>query len=138
MHECVASYIGLPYKILGRDKAGLDCWGLVRLFYKQELGKSLPILNDDYSNAENRSETSQVVTRNLCNWVQKTAPKNYDVILMKMAGEPCHVGVVVDTEKQIMLHIERGIDSCIENYGSFKWQNRIVGFFRLKTNAEHS
>lgn len=38
----VNGYIGLHYEIGGRDKHGIDCYGLVCLIYKEVLGIDLP------------------------------------------------------------------------------------------------
>ncbi len=40
-------YCGLPYKRMGRDRAGLDCWGLVRLVLLEQLGRELPRYDGD-------------------------------------------------------------------------------------------
>ncbi len=39
--------VGIPYKHNGRNKNGLDCWGLVYLFFK-ELGIELPKNDGEY------------------------------------------------------------------------------------------
>ncbi|MFW5855734.1 MAG: C40 family peptidase [Bacillota bacterium] len=39
--EVAESLLGIPYELNGRDENGLDCWGLVYMFFKQ-LGIKLP------------------------------------------------------------------------------------------------
>lgn len=41
-------YLKIPYLHMGRDFAGADCFGLVRLFYQRELGIDLPDYTTPY------------------------------------------------------------------------------------------
>ena len=36
-----SDYIGIPYKERGRDITGLDCWGLVHMYYN-DMGVTVP------------------------------------------------------------------------------------------------
>lgn len=40
-------YVGLPFKKMGRDRSGLDCWGLVRLILDEQAGVLLPAYSED-------------------------------------------------------------------------------------------
>ena len=51
-----------------------------------------------------------------------------DGIMFRMRGEPLHVGMVLALGT--MLHVEDGSDTCIEKYDNFRWEKRIVGFYR--------
>ena len=44
------AYIGLPHVALGRERRGCDCWGLVRLVYREQLGIALPAYTPDRRN----------------------------------------------------------------------------------------
>ena len=44
----ITKYLGIPYKNMGRDLEGLDCWGLVLALYKDILKIDLPDTIDNY------------------------------------------------------------------------------------------
>ena len=49
-----ATYIGAPWSARGRDRDGLDCWGLVRLVYRDRLFRDLPDYQGYVSGHERR------------------------------------------------------------------------------------
>ena len=98
-------YIGIPYKSNGRDRDGLDCYGLVYLFEKEVFGKSLPSLDGVYS-GDNATELIQE-QKPLIVGELTTNPKDGDIVLFFHAGKPTHVGV----------YWQRGVLHAIERHG---------------------
>jgi cell wall-associated NlpC family hydrolase len=129
-------YIGLPFNVKGRDQRGVDCWGLVRLVTSEQAGYVLPSFNTQYDGITTQGDISKIgahIRSVLPHWeiVDNGMEKCFDVIVLRMNGQPMHVGIVIGDGH--MLHIERGINSCIESYRSMRWKDRIYGFYRHAT-----
>ena len=124
-------YVGIPYKAKGRDLDGLDCWGLVRVIYKDLYNIDLPSFSESYDiNDDNRIQ--ELVHQYREGWEQKQEPESGDVIIFRIFGNETHVGVVVgDTT---FIHVREGSDCVIDNFTNTKWKNRIVGFYSYVPN----
>lgn len=120
------AYIGLPSKDRGRDRNGIDCWGLARLVYKECLGIELPDLANVYIAAGDRPTVRAAVASQREDWTPVLAGKPFDLVLIRQA--PWHVGVVV--RHGLMLHIPENGESCIEPYLSGRWGDRVEGVYR--------
>jgi cell wall-associated NlpC family hydrolase len=153
-----AAYVGLPWKEMGRTRAGLDCWGLFRLVMAEQFGVALPAYDAIGWGASHRAgprmdrraalhALGRIVGRHvgldgggpfqkggggLSPTVWHAIGAGYeregDGVLLRVQGQPIHVGVVAGGG--FMLHIEAGIEACLERYGSPVWVNRRIGFFR--------
>lgn len=120
-------YIGLPYKDNGRDESGVDCWGLVRLFYKNELSIDLPSYTELYSGGTDTA-IPQAIISNKDNWIERGEGVPGDVCLFNIFGEPAHVGIYIGGGS--FLHVRENQDSVIESINSVKWSKRFVGFYK--------
>jgi cell wall-associated NlpC family hydrolase len=122
----IEKYIGIEFEDNGRG-GKFDCWGLAMYFLKEEFGFDLPDLSEQYFNSNDRFNIPFVVDLEKPNWLLVSKPNPGNVVLFNISGIPMHVGIVVsDTE---MLHIAKGINSCIESFTSMKWKNRVEGFY---------
>ena len=122
-----AGYVGIPYKNRGRDRAGIDCYGLVVLVFREVFGVSLTSFDDfDIESPEIHDVWDE--SRGL-EWVrvedEDVAPGDVvDVILM---GVP-HCGMVVD--KSRMLHSRIGAGVLIEPFDRGFFCRRVKGIYR--------
>jgi len=104
-----AQYIGLPYCAGGRSReTGVDCWGLVRLYYEEQKGISLPdlpgVVNGDILGI------SRTIWRG-CDSVWKEIPKPIDGCAVGMSLRTIlhHVGIWLEADGGKVLHCwERG------------------------------
>ena len=120
-------YIGLKYKEKGRDFDGLDCWGLVRLFYKNEHKIDLPSFSSEYDQKDvNRIE--ELIAQYKEGWESTEEPEAGSIVLFRVLGSESHVGIVVSKDQ--FLHVRENQDSAIENFSSAFWKKRIVGYFK--------
>jgi len=105
-------YIGLPYKHLGRDKKGVDCYGLVVLLYKDKLGIELPDVNEylfgedacNYMTAFYTKKKYEHVAGFSQLWTPVVKLEPYDILLFNTYKEleaPTHTGVFLGEGKFI-------------------------------------
>lgn len=122
-------YMHLPFVERGRDGAGVDCWGLVRMVYAQELGIALPDYLDCYDTTQDSARISEAISQHREGaWFTPASPQAFDVIILRMRGVAMHVGIV--TQRGEMLHCSQGVGVSIERYDAIKWQHKITGFAR--------
>lgn len=124
----VSSYIGIPYLSKGRSREGCDCWGLVRLFYREQKGVDLPSYSESYTDSAEIDETKLAVSAGRVNWLKVETPLPGDVVLMKLRGEPVHVGVYVGVG--MMLHVRSGVNACLQRLSAPFWKQSLEGFYR--------
>lgn len=125
-------YVGIPFRIDGRDRDGADCWGLVRMYLKDVAGIELPSYSEVPAGdvlrvarrfgAESLSET----------WVKVDRPRNNDVALMTHPSRRTafHCGVVV--RNRFLLHTVDETGSVIVPINHSGITGCIVGFYRHK------
>lgn len=123
-----SKYVGIPFADHGRDRRGCDCWGLVRLFYRDEFGIELSDLGPAYRDTTDADGMRRVHSDQLPQWRQVDDPQPGDVALLAVMGAPVHVGILIDRER--MLHAQRGTDAAVERITGPVWKNRLQGIFR--------
>ncbi|MGU3496342.1 NlpC/P60 family protein [Xanthobacteraceae bacterium A53D] len=124
--------MGLPFEDGGRDRRGVDCWGLVRLAFAGR-GVDLPSYTDGYQNVDERAEIDVLIGAESAKWPwsQVQDPAEWDVAVFRHRGHACHVGIVI--RPGWMLHVMRGIDSRTDDYRTGLWRPRLLGFYRHRS-----
>ncbi|OFX06356.1 MAG: hypothetical protein A3E78_11705 [Alphaproteobacteria bacterium RIFCSPHIGHO2_12_FULL_63_12] len=140
-----SAYIGLPYRANGRERDGVDCWGLVRLVLAEHAAVDVP----DYGEVD-AADLLRVAGRFRRDsqsgpWrrVEPDQDQAFDVVLMKarvrendrFARVPAHCGVIV--RPGFMLHIQKKTMSAIVPYrdsdsarAHVSVVHRVIGVYR--------
>lgn len=123
-------FVGLPYAEHGRARAGADCWGLVTVVYREELGITLP----DYLGYASVDEIGEVAAliagaREQPVWVpQSGVATAFDVAVFRRGRLDTHIGIVV--EHGLMLHMAERQSASIASYETGRWRHRLSGIYR--------
>lgn len=127
-------YVGIPYKLHGRDEDGLDCWGLVRLIYKEQKDIDLPSFSEEYLNSDDVRYNEEVIARHKEGWSLSNEYTVGDVALFRINGSESHVGVIIDDNK--FIHAREGNSVTIEKLDSVQWRRRLVGVYKYTSKVE--
>lgn len=125
-----AKYIGIPFRDLGRDASGCDCWGLVRLVLAGEHGIDLPSYADSYTSPDEHQEIAGLIS-GACSstaWRPVDGVRDFDVLVFRRGRLDTHVGLVCGRGR--MLHMAGTDQSKIDAYETGAWGNRLHGAFR--------
>lgn len=130
--DWVSAYVGLPFKEGGRNRDGLDCYGLLRLVINERFEGGVPEYEGiAYRPGEDRSLLAALMDERIRLWrpIAKGDEQPGDGVLLRVMGRPIHVGVVV--APGFMLHIEKNCDSVLERFtAGSRWERRVLGFYR--------
>jgi len=126
----VMRYAGIPYKHQGRTSDGLDCWGLIKLIYKEMLGIEILDIGEDYPDDWSWKGKDLFIENYQKQWDRRKVPEVFDVILINNGkGTANHAGVMLD--KLRFIHcIRAGV--IVSKITDRIWQGRINGYFRYK------
>jgi cell wall-associated NlpC family hydrolase len=127
--ECIDKYLGIPYVHLGRTMAGLDCYGLIILVYK-DLGFDL-IDIVDYEKKWAAKGNDLIIENYQKQWVRVEEPKLFDTVVFRgMKGIAQHAGIFLGNDK--FLHCVDGPGVVVGNLNVNLYNQRIEGYFRIK------
>ncbi len=134
-------YAGIPYRDRGRDDAGADCWGLVRLVYSREAGITLPEHSEISST--NLLMIARAINGEAKGEVWHRIPhggvmRPLDLVVMSAPGRriPVHIGVYgVHGGCGKVLHTEVGTDAAWTRFDHPSLAGRILGIWRHRSLA---
>lgn len=122
-------FIGIPFVDGGRTFEGADCYGLVKLYYKNILNIEIP----ETKIQPNQPKRIMINYLNEIskNWKQIESPKKNCVVAMAMHDEHpklvTHFAVMIDEKR--MLHTLNKQNSNIKNIDDISIKPFIKGFF---------
>lgn len=125
-------FVGLPWMPRGRDRSGLDCYGLSRLAWGEVQGFWLPAYATGYETALEPSLEGRIKGE-MWDWVREVPAAEaapWDFILLREGQWATHIAIVTTPGK--MLHIEANHTSNVAWYTAPDWRLRVVGFYRLR------
>lgn len=123
-----------PFVAKGRDRDGLDCWGLCVLGHKELFNRDIPSFDEYYDHKDvhytedNRSfdVLRELIASQLPNWDEIPLGKEQagDIVILRLRGQPIHAAMVY--KKGWFVHIDDRIEVCSESLNETLWRNRIV------------
>lgn len=122
------SFLGTPFKHLGRTKEGVDCAGLVILS-----GLACGYTFADrrtYSRFPNEAQLQETLaqSKELVMLPKHTEVLKNDIILFRFSEEPQHLGICGgDT----LIHSYASAEKVIEHRFADVWKKRIVNIYRI-------
>lgn len=131
----LARFVGIPYEHRGCDYRGADCYGLVKIFYRDVMNVELPDYQEMYGFDFNRDECADVIETVCGEWVETTDLSFGSVLTFCIMGAVCHVGLHIGSGD--FLHAFNGTASCIESIRDLSWERRLHKVYEWQSIQKH-
>lgn len=125
-----AGYIGLPFLLGGRDRSGIDCYGLARLVLLERAGISLDAATEAAAVAppdQVAAEADRIAAGSPWHPVSGDV-RELDVAVFATGVYTRHIGIMVGPD--MMLHVVEGTPSCLVRLDAPRWRDRRLGILR--------
>ena len=131
----LSRFIGLPYQHRGSEYTGCDCYGMVRLFYRDVMNIEIPNYQTMYSNQFHKEECEGVINAVCGEWLEVQDIGFGSVLTFNILGAVSHVGVHIGDGD--FVHSFNGTNSCIESIKDISWNKRLHKAYEWQTNQKH-
>lgn len=125
----IEKFIGIPFVSKGRSFNGCDCYGLVKLYYKEVLNIDIP--ETIITNEQPRRTFANFLNEISKNWTLTNPSKNSVVAMSVNAEHPrliTHFAVMIDDKR--FIDIRENMSSYLTNIDDEKIKNQIKGFYK--------
>jgi cell wall-associated NlpC family hydrolase len=124
-HQITPAY----FNLIGTPYERLDCWGIVREFYKLVFNLELKQYYEEVP--ETRDMAKNIVYASMKDFEEVTGPRQFgDIFLIRLFGIESHIAVYLGNGT--MLHTSKHSGCLIEK--TARWERLIVGTYRIKNN----
>lgn len=128
--KSVRGLLGIPYVYAGRNQSGFDCWGLVWYVGKTLLAMDLPNHPSHRDEADKIRRIQQQMGSG--DWLEIPKPEHGAVVALGKGKRVGHVGIWVDIDGGLCLHVQRGQHVAGHTVQQLRQQGfNIVKFFRF-------
>lgn len=129
--ETARTYLGVPFKHLGRSHAGIDCVGLVCVSARSALGAFA-----DFIDYPPQPKTAMVYrhVRDRCDRIRADDAMEGDLVLIHRHGTSTHFGILTDRG---VIHADSSLQKVVEHPLTSQyidWQ--VAAHFRFRDLSE--
>lgn len=136
MSHWILNYLRLPYAPGGRDHRGVDCWGLLRLVYAEQLGIELPLLPGI---VDGRLVSREIVATARIGWQELNAPVEFCAVAMGRRQILHHVGIWTAADGGKVIHTWGGRAVVADTLRAVRHKGlQTVKFFAYGTHHSNS
>lgn len=118
-----SKYLGIPYKKKGRDRAGLDCYGLIKLI-SEDSGNPIP----EYDTPDEQSLVYQMYNSTKELFTKLDNPEVGCYVVFSIKPNHVHVGQMITKDK--FIHILENKNVTIERLDNWFWSKKILGYYK--------
>lgn len=124
------AYVGIPFAPGGASRVGCDCWGLVRLVFRERWRIVLSGCEHGLDPEDRPAVAAAFAAAPSRGWrrIDPSSAREGDVALLRVGGAPCHVGLIVGWPW--LLHAEAGTDAALDRLDGVRWSRRLDGVWR--------
>lgn len=135
--QIAQSLLEFPFKKKGRDPEGIDCLGIIILYFK-----AFDVEIPDYSGIEDWGEYDEEYVKAIPKLVRKLEPEEKpqvgDIVVFSKAqeltGSLNHAGIFLGDSN--FLHACLRLNVRIDHLWDPSWKPKIYGYFRIKETNE--